>query len=85
MVVFQAAASFELFTGVRPDRERMLRHFAGSRGEALDRHRLPQRLAREKLSAAAAAGFDGVELFEPDLIASPLSPPRCAGGSPSSA
>src|SRR4051812_11384283 len=28
MVVFQAAASLELFTGVRPDRERMLRHFA---------------------------------------------------------
>ncbi len=28
MVVFQAAASFECFTGVRPDRERMLRHFA---------------------------------------------------------
>ena len=28
MVVFQAAASFELFTGRRPDRERMLRHFA---------------------------------------------------------
>jgi 4-hydroxyphenylpyruvate dioxygenase len=28
----------------------------------------------EKLRAAAAAGFDGVELFEPDLIASPLSP-----------
>ncbi len=28
MVVFQAAGSFELFTGVRPDRERMLRHFA---------------------------------------------------------
>lgn len=28
MVVFQAAASFELFTGVEPDRERMLRHFA---------------------------------------------------------
>jgi shikimate dehydrogenase len=27
MVVFQAAASLELFTGVRPDRERMLRHF----------------------------------------------------------
>ncbi len=27
MVVFQAADSFELFTGVRPDRERMLRHF----------------------------------------------------------
>jgi len=28
----------------------------------------------EKLAAAAAAGFDGVELFEADLIASPLSP-----------
>jgi shikimate dehydrogenase len=28
MVVFQAAASLELFTGLRPDRERMLRHFA---------------------------------------------------------
>jgi shikimate dehydrogenase len=28
MAVFQAAGSFELFTGVRPDRERMLRHFA---------------------------------------------------------
>ena len=28
----------------------------------------------EKLRAAAAAGFDGIELFEPDLIASPLSP-----------
>jgi shikimate dehydrogenase len=28
MAVFQAAGSFELFTGVEPDRERMLRHFA---------------------------------------------------------
>jgi 4-hydroxyphenylpyruvate dioxygenase len=28
----------------------------------------------EKLDAAAAAGFDGVELFENDLIASPLTP-----------
>jgi 4-hydroxyphenylpyruvate dioxygenase len=28
----------------------------------------------EKLDAAARAGFDGVELFEADLIASPLSP-----------
>jgi shikimate dehydrogenase len=28
MAVFQAAESFELFTGVEPDRERMLRHFA---------------------------------------------------------
>jgi 4-hydroxyphenylpyruvate dioxygenase len=28
----------------------------------------------EKLHAAAAAGFDGVEIFEPDLVASELSP-----------
>jgi shikimate dehydrogenase len=28
MAVFQAAGSFELFTGVRPDAERMLRHLA---------------------------------------------------------
>jgi 4-hydroxyphenylpyruvate dioxygenase len=28
----------------------------------------------DKLSASAAAGFDGVEIFEPDLIASPWSP-----------
>jgi len=28
----------------------------------------------EKLAAAAAAGFDGIELFEPDLIAAPLKP-----------
>jgi shikimate dehydrogenase len=28
MVVYQAAASLELFTGLRPDPERMLRHFA---------------------------------------------------------
>ena len=28
----------------------------------------------EKLSAAAAAGFDAVELFEPDLIAAPQTP-----------
>lgn len=30
----------------------------------------------EKLAAAAHAGFDGVELFEPDLIGSRLSPPE---------
>ena len=32
----------------------------------------------EKLAAAAAAGFDAVELFEHDLIASPLAPERGA-------
>ncbi|MEV6304536.1 TIM barrel protein [Actinoplanes sp. NPDC051861] len=30
----------------------------------------------DKLAAAAAAGFDGVEIFESDLIASPWSPAR---------
>ena len=28
----------------------------------------------EKLAAASAAGFAGVELFEPDLVAAPLAP-----------
>ena len=36
----------------------------------------------DKLAAAAAAGFDGVEIFEPDLVVSALSPAeiraRCA-------
>jgi shikimate 5-dehydrogenase len=31
--VFHAALSFELFTGRRPDRERMLRHFASLAGD----------------------------------------------------
>ena len=30
----------------------------------------------DKLAAAAAAGFDAVELFEPDLIAAPHAPPE---------
>jgi quinate/shikimate dehydrogenase (NAD+) len=34
MAVFQAADSFELFTGVEPDRDRMLRHFAELAGMA---------------------------------------------------
>jgi quinate/shikimate dehydrogenase (NAD+) len=34
MAVFQAAGSFELFTGVEPDRDRMLRHFAELAGMA---------------------------------------------------
>ncbi|MGY1624526.1 bifunctional sugar phosphate isomerase/epimerase/4-hydroxyphenylpyruvate dioxygenase family protein [Geodermatophilus sp. SYSU D00965] len=32
----------------------------------------------DKLTAAAAAGFDGVEVFEPDLVASPWSPAELA-------
>jgi shikimate dehydrogenase len=34
MVVYQAAAAFELFTGVRPDADRMLRHFAALTADA---------------------------------------------------
>jgi shikimate dehydrogenase len=34
MAVFQAADSFELFTGLEPDRDRMLRHFAELAGVA---------------------------------------------------
>jgi shikimate dehydrogenase len=37
MAVFQAADSFELFTGVEPDRDRMLRHFAELAGEVTAR------------------------------------------------
>ena len=33
----------------------------------------------EKLDAVAQAGFDGIELFEPDLIASPLRPAELRG------
>ncbi len=60
MAVFQAAGSFELFTGVTPDRERMLRHFAEliatgrRRDEALDRHRLPERHARREARRGGA-------------------------------
>jgi 4-hydroxyphenylpyruvate dioxygenase len=32
----------------------------------------------DKLTAAAAAGFDGIEVFEPDLVASPWSPKELA-------
>jgi shikimate dehydrogenase len=35
MAVFQAADAFELFTGVQPDRERMLRHFSELVGQAV--------------------------------------------------
>jgi 4-hydroxyphenylpyruvate dioxygenase len=33
----------------------------------------------EKIRASAAAGFDGVEIFEPDFVASSLSPESVAG------
>ena len=79
MAVFQAADSFELFTGVEPDRERMLRHFAELVGAVTAMRRSIATVClsgtlEEKLAAAARAGFDGVELFEADLVNSPLAP-----------
>jgi len=45
MAVFQAAEAFELFTGARVDRRRMLRHFATLVG-ADDRRPAAQAVAR---------------------------------------
>ena len=76
MVVLQAAGSFERFTGARA----RPRPHARATSPTL----APMTRARgiatvclsgtleEKLRAAAAAGFDAVELFENDLIGSPL-------------
>ena len=33
----------------------------------------------EKMHACAAAGFDGIELFEPDLVVAPQSPEEIRG------
>ena len=88
MAVFQAVDAFRLFTGVEPDADRMLAHFgtAGRRARvATSVSDAPARAIatvclsgtlEDKLAAAAAAGFDGIEIFEPDLIASPLAPGR---------
>jgi shikimate 5-dehydrogenase len=46
MAVFQAAEAFELFTGARVDRRRMLRHFATLVGAADDRRPAAQVVAR---------------------------------------
>ena len=49
-------------------------HYPGGLDADVDRHRLPERRLVQKLHACAAAGFDGVEVFEPDLVAAPESP-----------
>lgn len=36
----------------------------------------------EKLTAASRSGFDGVEIFENDLLASPLAPRRSLPAQP---
>ena len=49
--------------------------------EDLDRHRFDQRRPSEKLAAIAAAGFDGVEIFENDFLAFDGTPARSAAWS----
>ncbi|MFC7571137.1 shikimate dehydrogenase [Klenkia terrae] len=90
MAVFQAVDSFRLFTGLEPDADRMLAHFAAlvdPAGSPLaDRSTRRRAVAtvclsgtlEDKLVAAAGAGFDGIEVFEPDLVASPWSPAELA-------
>ncbi len=76
MVVLQAAGSLALFTEREPDPERMLRHF---RTLGMKRSIATVCLSgclEDKLEAAAAAGFDAIELFENDLIGSRLRPAR---------
>ena len=63
-------------------RDPAARHHVGDRGGRPVREPVRRSIAtvclsgtlEDKLAAAAAAGFDEVELFEPDLIASPLTP-----------
>ena len=84
--VFQAAEAFRLFTGVDARRRadaaplrRRSRAAPTRRSATMRVASPPSRLSgtlEEKLAAAAAAGFDGVEIFENDLVASPLSPGR---------
>ena len=45
-------------------------------------HRVPVGMLDDKLDAVAAAGFDGVEIFENDLIASSSTPARNAEFNP---
>ena len=77
MAVFQAVGAFECFTGVEPDAARMTAHFAELTGlmrTGIATVSLSGLLA-DKLDAIAGAGFDGVEIFDNDLVACPL-PPR---------
>ena len=84
MAVGQAADAFRIFTGLEADPERMRAHFL-----ELVRRRGGGRLMRtgiatvclsgtlkEKMQACAIAGFDGIEIFEQDLVTSPLQPGR---------
>ena len=80
MVVLQAAGSFERFTGVAPTASGCCatsRRWPSRWSGALIRRSIAtvclSGTLEEKLAAAAAAGFDGVELFETDL-----STRRCA-------
>ena len=85
MAVHQAVGAFEYFTGRAPDAARMSRHFLDYVGDdGLMRKGIAtvslSGLLADKLTAVAAAGFDGIELFDNDLVASPLSPRECRPG-----
>ncbi|MFC3444480.1 hypothetical protein ACFOKF_25420 [Sphingobium rhizovicinum] len=82
MTVHQAAGAFEHFTGRKADAARCRQFPRGA-----DRRHPPMTFGiatvslsgtlEEKLRAAAAGGFDGVEIFENDLIASHCPRARC--------
>jgi 4-hydroxyphenylpyruvate dioxygenase len=89
MAVGQAWDSLRLITGLQPDLHRMREDFLGFLDEGPIAQPMSEEAAEirtsiatvclsgsleEKLEAISAAGFDGIELFENDLVTSPLPP-----------
>ena len=75
MAVHQAVGAFEYFTGRAADAARMTAALRGA--DRPDAHRASPTLSiagsalRTSSTAIAAAGFDGIEIFDNDLIACP--------------
>ena len=84
MAVGQAADAFRIFTGLEADADRMRGHFlelvAAGRGGRLMRTGIAtvclSGTLKEKMQACAIAGFDGIEIFEQDLVTSPADARR---------
>ena len=82
MAVGQAADAFRIFTGLRGRRGPDARPLPGTRRRGRGGRLMRTGIAtvclsgtlREKMQACAIAGFDGIEIFEQDLVTSPLSP-----------
>ena len=78
----QAADAFRIFTGLEADADRMRGPLPGTRRRGRGGRLMRTGIAtvclsgtlREKMQACAVAGFDGIEIFEQDLVTSPLSP-----------